>query len=128
MSLRTPSYTRTDTLFPYTTLFRPTRSGVRRHAHREPAAGEGADEPADDQRDRRSDRDQDFAAVRIINIGGNFAAGILRQPDQPESDDDADDGGDRRSQKCLGHYSRALANPLMQIGRASCRERVSPQV
>src|SRR3546814_16778228 len=101
MIRRPPRSTRTDTLFPYTTLFRSDRS-FRRGPRRRPRTRLGARCPGGELARRRGARGQGEAQPRLLRpcrTGQLFL--LRRRPGDPAGP--------------------ALENG--EIGRASCRER-----
>src|SRR3546814_13137326 len=105
MIRRPPRSTRTDTRFPYTTLFRPVRAETRHEAHpapctraaRDPRAGHGAD-------------DGSFEHAGHATAGAKEAR---RKAGSPPA--------------ARGGTSAATCRAA-PIGRASCKERVCPSV
>src|SRR3546814_14463689 len=98
---RPPRSTRTDTLFPYTTLFRSRRAG----------AGAGRLAPV---RPRRLPCRQ--ADTGVLRLGGEqlrraAAAGLLRPPRTVAA-------------AARDHHAHGRTGRAEEIGRASCRERV----
>src|SRR3546814_6198583 len=155
MILRPPRSTRTDTLFPYTTLVR-SRGASARHIHRHDARDARGADDADARRVRRAGSGQWFGG----GTGRGFARCAAR--DNPgdayvERDRARARGGDRdlphgltppppraklpasrqRAQSgypedapmkaMISTLSLALS-PAVEIGRASCRERVCQYV
>src|SRR3546814_19809623 len=113
MIRRPPRSTRTDTLFPYTTLF---RSLVGRAQHAEHVALALADPLVE------NDSGADGPAAHLVGVRGED----LDLPGRPDArlrvvplETRLHEGIDR-------HPFRAAAPP--QIGRASCRERVCQSV
>src|SRR3546814_14304704 len=106
MIRRPPRSTRTDTLFPYTTLFRSAVLAAGDLVRRRPAAG-GAGHLGIARR----------AAVRRRPL----LAGRAAQPRGGR-------GGSLRGRPLGGAQLRAHGRDQGQIGRASCRERVCQYV
>src|SRR3546814_12409564 len=102
MTRRTPRSTRTDTLFPYTTLFRSTGS----HA----------------------------SAALIAELARGKAAALTYEPALPDGTlAGARPGSGNFSVLVHGRSAHAGRNPedgrnALEIGRASCRERVCQSV
>src|SRR3546814_18553347 len=101
MIRRPPRSTRTDTLFPYTTLFRSIRQGARRRRHSR----------------RESISSSSQYAVPIFGRGDPAALALAEEAvsvaRDPAIDGIAQRGGDQTEE---------------EIGRASCRERVCQYV
>src|SRR3546814_20532060 len=114
MIRRPPRSTRTDTLFPYTTLFRSLAQGVWRSEDRPSAAHEGSGEGESSAQagDLRPD------ARQVDPAGGG--SGKLLSPE--------------RRRRCIDHVRGELAVSERRIcrvsenGRASCRESGGPYV
>src|SRR3546814_14353015 len=104
MIRRPPRSTRTDTLFPYTTLFRSTKLEPESHPHDETHAV-----CILSCRTRKSRRVADLARPFDADVGRKFLDDLVASP-QPEFE--------------VGQ-ARADAG---QIGRASCRDRVCQSV
>src|SRR3546814_18892975 len=100
MRRRPPMSTRTDTLFPYTTLFRSVHARAR--AHREEVM-----EPDEIRQDRDDDRRVDHRR-------------IAEQPLAREGRYDLRIDAEQRQDEHVDFR--------MEIGRAECRERVCPYV
>src|SRR3546814_11423907 len=103
MIRRPPRSTRTDTLFPYTTLFRSLLKGV------------GADQMGGHLAGEDDDGD------RIHKRVGDAGDGVRR----------AGAGGDEHDARLAGGSRvtlRRMHGGLLKIGRASCRERVCQYV
>src|SRR3546814_16712089 len=102
MLRRPPRSTRTDTLFPYTTLFRSIACdfhrevGITRVFHLDQGAGRGNRERKQD--DERRDRPRNFHLDALMEV---------------------------RRLRMLG---TAMVDDRVEIGRASCRERVCQYV
>src|SRR3546814_12047640 len=105
MTRRPPRSTRTDTLFPYTTLFRSIDDRRARH-------------PVGAQFDREFGRDAETPRGRredqALPTGGGEVAADRPRPTVAE--DNVDIELDARAER--------LATAQYEIGRASCRERV----
>src|SRR3546814_14901565 len=109
MIRRPPRSTRTDTLFPYTTLFRSPRWGEKHERARTTSPRSGFFEEALETAIFDEGRTSDFHSFDF-SVADKF---IERGP--------ADSGQ-------LNRDRNAHADGLDQIGRASCRERVSQYV
>src|SRR3546814_12167392 len=105
MIRRPPRSTRTDTLFPYTTLFRSQLGGFHASTLQ---LGEG-----------RASLDR----TKLFHVADKDDAGIMLvgQVEQPR-------GIARRQSRSLVHDPCGGAGGVGKIGRASCRERVCPYV
>src|SRR3546814_15961458 len=106
MIRRPPRSTRTDTLFPYTTLFRSHRTGARlAAAARRPALRPAARDPEQAGIDRLAGgrTDADSAAAGPIRAGSTCSTTGRAE---------------------AGHPGTGASLPAGEIGRASCRERV----
>src|SRR3546814_18838545 len=121
MIRRPPRATRTDTLFPYTTLFRSGEKAASvRRLHRTSLSAETIDGPS-----RAKPLHHILAGILTLSAGwkpplGDTLAGHLRRDLDEESLDIgciADDG-----------WFTKCADSFEQIGRASCRERVCQYV
>src|SRR3546814_12080079 len=106
MIRRPPRSTRTDTLFPYTTLFRSVDAADHQIGEVEAAAGRGRIADA-----HPVDNDERLLALRAADtqIGDAAERAIVR------------DGDARQAREQVGRRA-------VQIGSASCRERVCQYV
>src|SRR3546814_19923777 len=110
MIRRPPRSTRTDTTIPYTTLFR--------------SVGDAIDDAA--QRLLRPDRPPDAAAgIYAVEVPLRPVAGAFMEVPPWNAVDDCDDHGLGADQ---GEEPVECRRNGMQIGRASCRERVCQYV
>src|SRR3546814_14562826 len=117
MILRPPRATRTDTLYPYTTLFRSPR-----RAFGDVKIGVEIAQLADDRGPRgvaAQRGDEQLEQIRRGRIGGDHLAGP--RTDQPR--DLVADAARRLDPALVPAPDQPLA-PLPEIGRAPCRERV----
>src|SRR3546814_13642455 len=127
MIRRPPRSTRTDTLFPYTTLFRSSRAVDVELLAR--AIGVRArDEPDDRRGDVGGDGDaaEGHFGVEMVDVGvaGDRAREFFAHvADGERGGDDVD--ADAVFQLLLGEGAR---QGFAEIGRASCRERVCESV
>src|SRR3546814_10847121 len=94
MIRRPPRSTRTDTLFPYTTLFRSAEAHVRHHLQRHAAAGSGRDRQILDHRQALAFALLDRHPDRYLPVGEREFGEILL---------DIADGGDA---DCLAERRR----------------------
>src|SRR3546814_17158349 len=106
MIRRPPRSTLTDTLFPYTTLFRSAVEIFRLPVAEDPAA------ESDDAAAGVVDRDYDAPAKKIVDVAGIGVA--LHEPELL--------GILRIDAVARAHQRRCFT--ALQIGRASCRESV----
>src|SRR3546814_17576205 len=106
MIRRPPRSTRTDTLFPYTTLFRSLAQLVDRFPDRLDLAKLAGDEalPAKAGIDAHHQQQVDVFQYVIEHLGGR--------------------GGVERNARLIALRLDALAGAVDKIGRESCRERV----
>src|SRR3546814_20856180 len=104
---RPPEITITDTLFPYTTLFRSARQGQRDHRPGEPAR-----EPDRRGRQERGDRRGEPAEVAGRGRDRRGREPCARGPAPPG----VDAGGDRRRERSEEHTSELQS--LMRISYA----------
>src|SRR3546814_18679042 len=111
MIRRPPRSTRTDTLFPYTTLFRSLRGGVLRQAEHVPASESGqASGPGDEQEAKRAHAAEEVRVGPLPGPGLRLGEGLqLKAADQ-----------------VMGEDAELL--PGTEIGRAAGRARVCPSV
>src|SRR3546814_15792619 len=109
MKRRPRRSTRTETLFPYTTLFRST--GVSRP--RDPRRARSTDRSCEMRQRQRGGEEQAFGDLdsRAMPVARN-AADLAHQPPAPEKEDE------RRGEQRRRHPRRRD-----EIGRASFRER-----
>src|SRR3546814_11405790 len=114
MRRRPPRSTRTDTLFPYTTLFRSARIiGFDELPHPE------ADDKLDDEIDGQRDRDPHDVARN----GDDLASLEAEHCDDREEQRNERDRSDLRKEARLVPVIPLRAGQyLAEIGRASCRE------
>src|SRR3546814_12814057 len=119
---RPPRSTRTDTLFPYTTLFRSLTEVGDRQPRLE----------VEQQSLRRLLADAGHEAQRgEVVLGedpGQGRRGVDRQDRQGEGGADAVRADQRLEAHALVLGGEAVERGCVQIGRASCRERVCPYV
>src|SRR3546814_18642079 len=102
MILLPPSSTRTDALFPYTTLFRSHRQGGQRGRR---VAGGSRRDPRSPQGSRRAQRRPDRAAM--VDTAASQIASLTTK---------------------VSADTKRMATRDNQIGRESCRERVCQYV
>src|SRR3546814_20872839 len=117
MIRRPPRSTRTDTLFPYTTLFRSHQLRLRGNCiHRTP--GGHSEHPGPEQREEDALGECD---LRACGLG----------PSQGEQADEGDGPVPEEIERVRLQRLAArkeAADQLYEIGRASCRERVCQYV
>src|SRR3546814_12667164 len=113
MIRRPPRSTRTDTLFPYTTLFRSARASIRAQPFPENVRVMGTElrRLAEDAEPVVRDRDGKAGGPGLDAVG------------QPQPHDQAHGLDMRIAQDC-----RIVVDRRAEIGRASCRERVCQYV
>src|SRR3546814_20061131 len=122
MIRRPPRTTRTDTLFPYTTLFRSRRRGeiARRHRQR---AQRPRDPPPDpehrDEDDHVEDQRLPDQPPDDRRIAAAWPRRMLAQPAAPRHLGDDPQFGAQPADD-----ARGVARPDMDIGSAQCWERV----
>src|SRR3546814_13409855 len=111
MIRRPPRSTRTDTLFPYTTLFRSPHRALhqRARAAHEPVAVGAFDLDIEQPREP--------IVVRVVEMAGEH-----------EGDAEPLRGGLEHQRPRIEMVDRGRLDILDQIGRASCRERVCQYV
>src|SRR3546814_20917921 len=127
MIRRPPRSTRTDTLFPYTTLFRSDGQGcraVRRRGQEAPRGGRGEEQrrkpdPLDRTPARRAWR-QDRCGAEVRERGGGRRSQDRSRGRRSRRDDRKVAGaGAGRDEARPGHLVKGKA----ELGRAACRER-----
>src|SRR3546814_11765308 len=125
MIRRPPRSTRTDTLFPYTTLFRSKAAGQRQTAerHQSPVAGlrTGGPDPLV----------PDLAGALIGRLrlrGSSVSLDSAFEDHRLIPFLDVGGGGGTAAITLLKGVHRDLAVMAGEIGRASCRERVGQEV
>src|SRR3546814_13769347 len=123
MIRRPPRSTRTDTLFPYPTLFRSQRVFFEAQYLIDDVAGIAAREAFEEQRMVPHANRQAGAAV---GMGRTTAHRAARLPDAPQTLHDF--GPDRLEFRVLFAGGTYHGRVPKKIGRASCRERVCQYV
>src|SRR3546814_13930787 len=125
MIRRPPRSTRTDTLFPYTTLFRSTGAGAVRHGHQ--AHHSRGVRDSERRRDHESDlrADQHQSGERLL-MEQDRGSGIIRRVIRST----ASWAGmvAAANLAVTGPAHAAVASEMNKIGRAAGRERVCQYV
>src|SRR3546814_4573649 len=118
MIRRPPRSTRTDTLFPYTTLFRSDDQRPERLFERR-------DERSQDQEEEIGEEAPHDGAHEARRVGGEFR--ILSKGDEdrlglPKDQPERNDDGDRRPHR-LAHGTTDVANAVAEAAEFACHHR-----